>query len=640
MLNPKIFEVIFNSYKKEFEERWDGIIIKLDAVKSFEDNWDINADNFAEMFKIATEKSSNLLNIEYKRDSIINIAEIEEVQVRKAFLELYNEENSIEDRVNLLEEIIEAIGLKNKDLRIKLSNKRIDSISTYLFLKFPNKYYRYSYDKSISIADKFQKDFSIKKYSYVESMLKSAILFDEILNELLKQEDFVESVNLRLEEHHYSDSFRIVIDDFLDYIDEFILDEEYTWYPVGYSPNITVDEWVELLKDRNVFSENALIAIKRMKEYGGKATCSQLSKTYGEGASFYNIHSTSAAKRVIKKTNCPVLDYDNKNATYWPILYTGKAVDPNNKKAGYMWKLREEISAALDRLDFKLDEYTKEDFLNEVYMSEARYNKLVMLLKNKKNIILQGAPGVGKTFTARRLAYSIMERKDKSKIEFIQFHQNYSYEDFIMGYRPNEDGFKLTKGIFYNFCKRAEENPESDYYFIIDEINRGNLSKIFGELLMLIERDYRETEMTLAYSGESFMVPENIYIIGMMNTADRSLALMDYALRRRFSFFEIEPGFDTDGFKAYQKSLNNKSFDKLISEIKILNKQIEEDTSLGKGFKIGHSYFCGKEENGVDMDWVESVIEFDLIPTLEEYWFDDDEKFKEWSSRLRKIVGN
>lgn len=173
----------------------------------------------------------------------------------------------------------------------------------------------------------------------------------------------------------------------------------------------------------------------------------------------------------------------------------------------------------------QLKPYTQENFLNEVYMSEEDYTKLRLLLQNKKNIILQGAPGVGKTFSAKRLAYSMMGDIDESRIEFIQFHQNYSYEDFMMGYRPNEDGgFELKKGVFYNFCKRAQSNPDKDYYFIIDEINRGNLSKIFGELLMLIEKDYRDTEIKLAYNGEMFCVPSNLYIIGMMNTADRSLA--------------------------------------------------------------------------------------------------------------------
>ena len=277
----------------------------------------------------------------------------------------------------------------------------------------------------------------------------------------------------------------------------------------------------------------------------------------------------------------------------------------------------------------QLESYTKENFLNEVYMSEEDYTKLRSLLQNKKNIILQGAPGVGKTFSAKRLAFSMMGEKDESRIEFIQFHQNYSYEDFMMGYRPNEDGgFELKKGVFYNFCKRAQSNPDKDYFFIIDEINRGNLSKIFGELLMLIEKDYRDTEIKLAYNGEMFSVPSNLYIIGMMNTADRSLAMIDYALRRRFSFYEIIPGFDTEGFKKYQEAIGNDKFDRVVNAIVSLNQEIIADDSLGSGFCIGHSYFCTSKPNDINELWLENIVEYDIKPMLREYWFDNDQKFQ------------
>lgn len=272
--------------------------------------------------------------------------------------------------------------------------------------------------------------------------------------------------------------------------------------------------------------------------------------------------------------------------------------------------------------------YTKDDFLDEVFMDDTEYSKLRSLLQNKKNIILQGAPGVGKTFSAKRLAYSMMGEKDEKKIEFIQFHQNYSYEDFIMGYRPNDDGgFELKKGVFYKFCKTAQSDPGNDYFFIIDEINRGNLSKIFGELLMLIERDYRNTEIKLAYNGESFSVPDNLYIIGMMNTADRSLAMIDYALRRRFSFFEMKPGFATRGFKKYQEAIGDDKFDNVINAIISLNTEIERDDSLGSGFCIGHSYFCTNNPGDISEMWLENIIEYDIKPMLREYWFDNDSKY-------------
>ena len=283
-------------------------------------------------------------------------------------------------------------------------------------------------------------------------------------------------------------------------------------------------------------------------------------------------------------------------------------------------------------------EYSSADFLSDVYMSEQDYETLVNVLKMKKNIILQGAPGVGKTFTAKRLAYSIIGAKNPDRVQMIQFHQSYSYEDFIEGYRPTENGFTIKKGSFYKFCKLAEDDDENDYFFIIDEINRGNLSKIFGELFMLIEKDKRGIELQLLYSDENFSVPPNVYIIGMMNTADRSLAMLDYALRRRFSFFTMKPGFNAPGFQAYQDSLKSDDFNKLIACVKQLNSKIAEDISLGEGFCIGHSYFCSLTPETANTQTLSSIVEYELIPLLKEYWFDEPAKIVDWSDRLRSAV--
>lgn len=282
--------------------------------------------------------------------------------------------------------------------------------------------------------------------------------------------------------------------------------------------------------------------------------------------------------------------------------------------------------------------YTKEDFLSEVFMPEEEYDKLSGILRIKKNIILQGAPGVGKTFVAKRIAFSMMGVKDVERVMMVQFHQSYSYEDFIMGFRPSTDGFELKRGAFYNFCKKAEIDGDNDYFFIIDEINRGNLSKIFGELFMLIENDKRGVSLQLLYSDEKFSVPKNIYIIGMMNTADRSLAMLDYALRRRFAFFEIKPGFTTDGFRKYRMSLENEKFDKLIACVESLNNAISNDESLGDGFCIGHSYFCNLLPDTINDQVLSGIVEYELIPLLKEYWFDEPTKVKDWSSNLRSAI--
>lgn len=290
--------------------------------------------------------------------------------------------------------------------------------------------------------------------------------------------------------------------------------------------------------------------------------------------------------------------------------------------------------------DITAHPYTKNDFLNDVYISEKEYHTLHSLLTHKKNIILQGAPGVGKTFAAKRLAYTFMGEKDESRVKTVQFHQSCSYEDFVEGYRPAEDGgFTLNDGVFKKFCKEAETDSEHSYFFIIDEINRGNLSKIFGELLMLIEADKRGEGYSaeLVYSGDRFSVPENLYIIGMMNTADRSLAMIDYALRRRFAFYTMKPAFENPVFKSQYENVDCKLFHKAVRAVCELNKTILEDKTLGKGFEIGHSYFC-KSPDEIDDVLVKNIIRYELIPTIEEYWFDNENKLNGERTKLEALL--
>ena len=583
--------------------------------------------------------------------------------------------------------------------------------------------------------------------------------------------------------------------DFGFYISHHLHDNEKDggdWFPSKseYNPGLSVDDWIRLLKNPGVFTESSLQIMRRLKDCGGAATCTQLAVKYGETKNFYSSGSASLAKRVVGKTGCPTMgDRLGENSKWWPVLYTGRHAS-KNEEGSYVWRLRDELDQALDCIDLSqaplyagsvsgegacnywwlnanpkiwsfsdvaigdvrnytlynengnkrrifqnfvdakagdmvigyesnpvkqivaiakisaeqdgeklyfekveglpvpidyktlkdcpelekmeffinpqgsllrltpneynfildlireanplpneslLEAYSKDDFLADVYMGDARYRQLCAILQRKKNVILQGAPGVGKTYTAKRLAWSIMGEKDDSRIELVQFHQSYSYEDFIMGYRPEGDSFELKYGVFYQFCQKAANQPDKPFFFIIDEINRGNLSKIFGELLMLIEADYRGYKATLAYNGLQFSVPANLHIIGMMNTADRSLAMIDYALRRRFSFFDMEPGFDAVGFTRYLEGLGSSTADLLIKKVKELNAEISHDRSLGKGFCIGHSYFCGMEAGDDVGEQCRDVVEFDILPMLREYWFDDEARVSRWENALRGV---
>lgn len=278
-----------------------------------------------------------------------------------------------------------------------------------------------------------------------------------------------------------------------------------------------------------------------------------------------------------------------------------------------------------------VDGYRLQDLLSQSFLKDEYVSPILTGLVVKKNIILQGPPGTGKTYIAKRLAYALMEEEAKDRVEVVQFHQSYSYEDFIQGFRPKEGGgFERRDGVFFRFCDKARRDPGRDYYFLIDEINRGNLSKIFGELMMLIEADKRgesnRVQLTYSKEGEHFSIPENVHIIGTMNTADRSLAMVDYALRRRFAFFHMPPQFN-DKFETYLQEEHNISEEmvkRIVSRVKALNTTITQDKNLGDGFEIGHSYFCTDVPKGSDEEtWYTHIVDHEIGPQLLEYWFDD-----------------
>ncbi len=377
-------------------------------------------------------------------------------------------------------------------------------------------------------------------------------------------------------------------------------------------------------------------AIAALKDLGGKGTQKQIGDTIEDRKKLPYLGNQTWRRSLARTLQCHTNDHTTDDNKY-PKLPDEKVIFLYRDG---VWILKDyDETAATEVPDSVVEEggntYGEVEFERDVFCEQGTFQRLRSLLLHRQNMILQGAPGVGKTYMAKRLAYAMMGKKDENKVGMIQFHQSYSYEDFIYGYKPNADGFAARAGIFYKFCERAKKEPDEKFFFIIDEINRGNMSKIFGELMMLLEKEYRgeENRMILPIDIEDsfFYVPENVYIIGMMNTADRSLAMMDYALRRRFAFVDVMPAFETDAFKAYQKQVDDKAFDAVIEQIIKLNKNISKDDALGAEFSIGHSYFCKsyeqlqelKQQNDGVKNWINMVVEYDIIPMIKEYWFDN-----------------
>ena len=565
MFNKVRLKQILSEYKKVFiQHQWPNEKYKWEAVQYFQKNWDINSPDFAQMLKKSLNQVGNLLASanNFPAKMIIGFAEDAPEEVRSMYMELYDESKDLCERIanfkNKSNTLLERYG-NGAAQHYQYEN----AIMTYLWLRYPDKYYIYKFGEVKAVSLELESDYRFKKGAYEDNIRNFMALYDEICAELQQDDELRNLLNSQITSTCYADpELRTLTIDIGFFIFRYWNKKDSTnvplyaqsqeddgqqyWFLNEKNPKMwsIVSMPVGEIRNETLFNENGN-KCKIVKDFidikVGDMVIGYESTPMKQIVTIFRVSAEQDGERIYfeKLEECYSSSIDFATLNAWFKL---KKKEYFSITQGSLFKLtKTEYEFIIDLIHREnpvptakknKDEYSKEKFLDQVYMTEAKYDCLVAVLTRKKNIILQGAPGVGKTYAAKRLAYSIMGEKDDDRIEFVQFHQNYSYEDFIMGYKPVEDGFELKYGIFYRFCQKAANHPDKDYFFIIDEINRGNMSKIFGELLMLIEADYRETKTTLAYNGLSFSVPKRLHIIGMMNTADRSLAMIDYALRR------------------------------------------------------------------------------------------------------------
>ena len=415
-----------------------------------------------------------------------------------------------------------------------------------------------------------------------------------------------------------------------------------------YNPGITAEEYERILDNENIVKRVWLDTLYYLYKMGGTGSCKQITNKYGNSAAHYNMNTIKVAKAVHKETQCPLCVRESGENEYWPVLFYGRALEDSDEGV-FSYKMREPLMEAIKSLE-------ERGVFQEMKELDKEFDK---------NLILYGPPGTGKTYNSVIYAVAICdgkpvdeltdyaavmsrynELKKAGRISFTTFHQSYGYEEFIEGIKPIIDenkqdiGYTIEPGVFKRFCDNAksitristgiesaviEENTEP-YVFIIDEINRGNISKIFGELITLIESTKRAgmpeaASAILPYSGDEFSVPSNVYILGTMNTADRSIALMDTALRRRFQFVEMMPDSDVLR-KIHADKVEDLDVAAMLDKI---NERIEY--LYDREHTIGHAFFTDLKDDAT-LEKLQSIFEKSVIPLLQEYFYEDYQKIQ------------
>lgn len=645
---------ILDSYKNNFVKVDESERYKWEAVAWYKQNWDIDAEDFGTMVEMAFAKTGNLLTaaMYYAYKMLVLFSKESPEKVRELFRMLYDEELSLEQRYNDFRKgfdgFIDVLKQKEDFQGKSLQHYQdLHAVSVYLYFEYPEKYYIYKSKMYTTMRDRigFIEE-KTKTGSILWKFENHARMCDQILEAIL-EDDVVQSMSKsRLNTSCYGDSaYHLLAMDVAFYgaiymtekdfgeEDDEIRSEEY-WPPLEeYSPKISAEEWKNFLLEDCKDYPSTLKMLKAMLELGGEATCKRLSIVLGGHPSSWVSRGNSLGQRVKKKYGIkPCMDGDKER--FFPVPFIGHWVIEDGVKL-YAWKLRDELEIALKDMD----------------LGDVDYDCAVTDVQ--LNTILYGPPGTGKTYHTVIYAVAIIENKEldevadeayeeilaryndykaSGRIIFTTFHQSYGYEEFIEGIKPvvmsNEEKkdiqYDVFPGIFNQFCQNAYDSSQNNnYVFIIDEINRGNISKIFGELITLIEPSKRlgeaeEMEVVLPYSGEAFGVPNNVYIIGTMNTADRSIASIDTALRRRFYFKEMMP--DSKILKdIYVEDIS------ISDMLERMNKKIT--VLYDREHTIGHAYFT-KLKDEATIDALATIFENNIIPLLQEYFYDDYEKIR------------
>ena len=694
----------------EYDEKY-----KWDYAKKHQGDFN-TLDNFEN--KINSLENYNIRPFFLRQTGLNHLMQPYNIETFKNSLKiLFDENKDLEIRIK--EFLNNLHNLLKNDVHWNNKNMLPDEVDASYFL-FTNNYEKYllfnqktsfnCFAKHFGLSDLLDKSDKVKRYIRFQEYCQNQLI--PIMNDTLGYQNTL-----------------LDAQDFIRFVDKYCIQKnnnDSQWEPIDYSPNLSIENWIELLKNETIFDNNSINIIKLFKKEVNGATCKQMAEKYGKTPSFYIGASFGLAKRIYNYTNCELYkDAKEEDMKWWPILYIGKP--SSNKKVGtYIWKLREEISKALDIIQDK-----------DMHME----NKINQPL----NQILYGPPGTGKTYNTIIKAIEITnpelvqrdkygnvenyevlkgkfdELRQKGQIEFVTFHQSYSYEEFVEGIKPdlesNDLKYKLDSGIFKRICQNAAktitdnfdevyekfindlvdynednlfklktgkgktfgitvnsnknlsiymgknltkwgtltkenlknlsdwqyyanpiytylknnynlvvsetENSIQPHILIIDEINRGNISKIFGELITLIEGDKRETlSVKLPYSQDNFTVPKNLYIIGTMNTSDRSIASIDIALRRRFKFIEMMP--------RPEKLVDENNQPQMVEDIDLQSilKTINERISylLDRDHQIGHSYFM--HWDNYDMATLKDVWFDEIMPLLNEYFYSDWDKLQ------------